>query len=47
MNKNFSGSNYSTLENFLLNAVKLTKNSNIDKYKYSGYGSGFDRKDII
>ena len=25
-------------------AVKLTKNPNTDKYKYSGYGNGFDRK---
>ena len=24
--------------------VKLTKNLDIDKYKYSGYGIGFDRK---
>ena len=24
--------------------VKLTKNANTDKYKYSGYGNGFDRK---
>ena len=47
MNKNFSVSNYPTLEKFLFNAVKLTKNSNIDKYKYSGYGIGFDRKGKI
>ena len=47
MNKNFSVSNYPTLEKFLFNAVKLTKNSNIDKYKYSGYGRGFDRKGKI
>ena len=32
------------LENCLLGAVKLTKNSNIDKYKYTGYGIGFDSK---
>ena len=24
-------------------AVKLVKNADIDKYKYSGYGTGFDR----
>ena len=24
--------------------VKLTKSADIDKYKYSGYGIGFDRK---
>ena len=33
-----------TLENCLFGAVSLTKNSDIDKYKYSGYGIGFDRK---
>ena len=32
------------LENCLFGAVKLTKNSNIDKYKYAGYGIGFDSK---
>ena len=32
------------LENCLFGAVKLTKNSNIDKYKYTGYGIGFDLK---
>ena len=26
----------------LFGAVKLTKNADIDKYKYSGYGIGFD-----
>ena len=26
-------------------AVTLTKNVDIDKYKYSGYGIGFDRHD--
>ena len=31
-----------TLENCLLGAIKLTKNANIDKYKYSGYGIGLD-----
>ena len=33
-----------TLEKFLFGAVRLTKNADIDKYKYSGYGIGFDRK---
>ena len=33
-----------TLENCLFGAVKLTKYSDIDKYKYSGYGIGFARK---
>ena len=33
-----------TLENCLFGAVKLTKNTDIDKYKYSGYGIGFDSR---
>ena len=33
-----------TLENCLFGAVKLTKNADIDKCKYSGYGIGFDSK---
>ena len=28
----------------MFGAVSLTKNTDIDKYHYSGYGSGFDRK---
>ena len=32
-----------TLVNCLFGAVSLTKNADIDKYKYSGYGIGFDR----
>ena len=28
----------------MLGAVKLTKHIDIDLYKYSGYGIGFDRK---
>ena len=36
--------NYPTLENCLFGSVKLTKNSDIDKYGYSGYGIGFDRE---
>ena len=31
------------LENCLFGAVSLTKNADIDKYKYSEYGIGFDR----
>ena len=38
-------SGYPTLENCLFDSVKLTKNPDIDKYKYSGYGIGFDRRD--
>ena len=33
-----------TLENCLFGAVTLTKKVNIDRYGYSGYGIGFDRK---
>ena len=33
-----------TIKNSLFGAVKLTKNANVDKYWYSGYGIGFDRK---
>ena len=33
-----------TLKNGLFGAVTLTKNAHIDKYKYSGYGIGFDRR---
>ena len=33
-----------TLVNCLYGAVSITKNVDIDKYKYSGYGIGFDRR---
>ena len=33
-----------TLENCFIGAVKLTKNADIDKFKYSGYDIGFDSK---
>ena len=41
-----SSSNYSdpTIKNCLFGAVTLTKNADIDKYGYSGYGIGFDRR---
>ena len=42
--KKNSRSDYPTLENCLFGFVKLTKNPDIDKYKYCGYGIGFDRK---
>ena len=32
-----------TLVNCLFRVVSVTKNADIDKYKYSGYGIGFDR----
>ena len=39
-----SNGNHLTLKNALFGAVSLTKNADIDKYKYSGYGIGFDRR---
>ena len=33
-----------TLKNCLFGAVTLTKNADIDKCRYSGYGIGFDRR---
>ena len=33
-----------TLKNCLFGTVTLTKNADIDKYGYSGYGIGFDRR---
>ena len=39
-----SKNNYFTLKIVLFGAVKLTENADIDKYKYSGYVIGFDRR---
>ena len=39
----YSSINYPTLENYLFISVKMTKNADIDKYGYSGYGIEFDR----
>ena len=36
-----------TLKNCLFGAVTLTKNADIDKYGYSGYGIRFDRRSSI
>ena len=36
-----------TLENCLFGAVKITKNTDVDIYKYSGYGIGFDGRGIF
>ena len=44
INKSINISDYSKLENCLFGAVRLTGNAEIHKYKYSGYGIGFDRK---
>ena len=41
--KSINISDYPTLENCLFCAVSLTKNADIDRYKYSGYIIGFDR----
>ena len=43
ISKNYSISSYPTLENCLFGAVSLIKKADIDRYKYSGYGIGFDR----
>ena len=42
--RNVKISSYPTLENCLFDAVKLTKHTDVDQYKYSRYGIGFDRK---
>ena len=39
-----SNDNDPALKNCLFGAVTLTKNANINKYHYSDYGNGFDRK---
>ena len=44
LNNNYNISSYPKLENYLFGAVTLTKNVDIDKYKYFGYVIGFDRK---
>ena len=43
ISENYSISTYPTLETCLFGDVSLTKNTDIDKYKYSGYGIGFDK----
>ena len=44
INKEFNISSHPTLENCSFGASKLTKHPDIDQYKYSGYGMGYDRK---
>ena len=44
---NFNASNYPTLENCLFGSVKLTKSSDMDRYRYFVYGIGFDRKGVF
>ena len=36
--------NYPTLENYLFGSVKLAKSADVEKYRYFGYGIGFDRQ---
>ena len=43
ISKSFNISHYPTLETCLFGEVTLTKNADIDKYKYSGYEIGFHR----
>ena len=43
MSKSFNTSDYPALENCLCAAGNLTKNADIKKYRYWGYGVGFDR----
>ena len=47
MGASSSHNNDPTLKNCLFGAVTLTKNADIDKYDYSGYGIGFDRKTVF
>ena len=44
MGTSSSHDNDPTLKSCLFAAVNLTKNVDIDKHGYSGYGIGFDRK---
>ena len=39
-----SHTNDPALKNCLFGAVTLSKNADIEKYKYSGYGTGFERR---
>ena len=43
INENFNTSSYPTLASCLFGALRLNKNTGIDKYKYFGYGIGFQR----
>ena len=36
-----------TLNNCFFESIKVTYNANPDKYKYSGYGIGFDSRSEI
>ena len=41
---NYADSSHPRLKNSLIGAVELINNDDIDKYKYSGFGIGFDMK---
>ena len=43
ISKNYNISSYPTLDNCLFEAVGVTTHVDIDQYKYSGYGFGFNR----
>ena len=47
ISKNYNISSYPTLEDCLFGAVSLTKNANIDKYKYSGYCIEYERHGLF
>ena len=47
ISKNYNISSYPTLEDCLFGAVSLTKNTNIDKYKYSGYCIEYERHGLF
>ena len=46
ISKNYNISSYPTLQNCLFGAVSLTKNVDIDQYKYYGYGMVLDLIDL-
>ena len=39
-----SHTSHPTIRNCLIGTARLTKNADIEKYKYFGYGTGFDRR---
>ena len=43
ISKSINISDYLTLEHCLFDAVSLTKKAYVNRYKYSGYGIGFDK----
>ena len=47
IDRNVDMSSYPMLENCLFGTVELKKHVDIDLYKYSGHGIGFDRKGIL